>query len=129
MRGAALFAIATALVVGSGAASPASTQVEPGLTGKVLRGPTRPVCIFDRPCYAPFKGTLVFTPLSPGIAMEPVRVQTEANGDYNVLLEAMRYRVKTGIRSRFGGLVKPAFVAVPANAVRRVNFLVDTGIR
>jgi hypothetical protein len=124
-----LFAVATALTVGSGVAAPAPTQVEPGLMGKVLRGPTTPVCRADRPCYAPFKGTLVFTPLKPGVTTGPVRTQSQADGDYRVSLDPMRYRVTTGLRSRFGGLVQPAVVTVPASGMRRVNFVVDTGIR
>jgi hypothetical protein len=124
-----LFAVAATLTVGSGAASPGRTQVEPGLTGKVLRGPTTPVCRANRACYAPYKGTLVFTPANPTVAADPVRTQSQVDGDYKVSLDPRRYRVTTDVRSRFGGLVQPAFVTVPAGAVRHVNFVVDTGIR
>jgi hypothetical protein len=126
-----LFAVAVALVAGVGAASPAATQTDSGLTGKVLRGPTTPVCRDDKPCYASFKGTLVFTPVTTaGTApVTPVREQTAPDGTYRVLLEPARYRVATGARSRFGNAVKPATVTVPQKGMRRVNFIVDTGIR
>ena len=128
MKRTIMFAVAVALVAGVGAASPAATQTESGLTGKVLRGPTTPVCREDRPCYAPFKGTLVFTQVTPGNA--PVREQTAADGTYKVLLDPARYRVTTGARTRFGNLVKPAIVTVSKGAaMRRVNFIIDTGIR
>jgi hypothetical protein len=124
-----LIAVATSLAVGSGAAAPSPSRGDTGLTGKVLRGPTSPVCRFDRPCYAPFKGVLVFSRASPGAAAAPVRAQSQADGDYRVELAPARYKVTTGVRSRFGGLLQPALVRVPATGMRRVNFVVDTGIR
>ena len=133
MKCTTLFAVAVALVAGVGAASPA-TQTDTGLAGKVLRGPTTPVCRAYRPCYAPFKGTLVFTPVTPGIAppVAPVREQTAPDGAYKVMLTPARYRVTTAARSRlprFLNTVKPALVTVPQVGIRRVNFIVDTGIR
>lgn len=125
MKRLALLAAAMTLAAVAGAAAQPVTAT--GLTGKVLRGPTTPVCRADKPCYAPFRGTLVFTPTNT--SRVPVRVQTAANGDYRVLLAAARYRVTTCVRSRFGGLVQPSVVAVPHTGIRRVNFVVDTGIR
>lgn len=121
MRYVVLFAVATGLTVGSSAAAPAPTQAEPALTGKVLRGPTLPVCRADRPCVAPYKGTLIFAPVNPAVATGPIRTQSQADGDYAVSLDPMRYRVATGVRSPLGGLVQPAFVTAPASGVRRVN--------
>jgi hypothetical protein len=126
-----MFAVAVALATGAGAASSAGTQVNIGLTGKALRGPVTPVCRYDRPCYAPFKGTLVFTPVTVGtVPIAPVRAQTAPNGAYRVTLAPARYRVTTGARTRFGNLVKPTIVRVSkAAGMRRVNFIIDTGIR
>lgn len=125
-----MFAVAVALVAGVGAASPAATQTDSGLVGKVLRGPTTPVCREDKPCYAPFKGTLVFTSVTLGPApVAPVREQTAPDGTYKVILAPARYRVTTAARSRFGHTVKPAVVTVPQTGMRRVNFIIDTGIR
>lgn len=130
MRRTTLFAVTVTLVAGIASASPAGTQTDSGLTGKVLRGPTTPVCRADRPCYAPFKGTLVFTRVTTVVGtFAPVRTQSEPDGDYKVLLEPARYRVSTGVRSRFGSLVQPAVVTVPKSGLRRINFVIDTGIR
>jgi hypothetical protein len=102
----------------------------PGLTGKVLHGPTTPVCRANTPCYAPFHGTLVFTPTIAGAGpIVPVKARTTAQGNYAVSLDPTRYRVSTGTRSRFGGVVRPAVVSVPKSGVKRVNFVIDTGIR
>jgi len=122
--------LAAGLTLAATAGTGAQPVTDTGLTGKVLRGPTTPVCRADKPCYAPFKGTLVFTRVTTGVAsFAPVRTQTEANGNYKVLLDPARYRVATGARARFGNLVQPAVVTVPKSGLRRVNFVVDTGIR
>ena len=122
-----LFAVAVTLAAGVGSGSSAVVATTPGLTGKVLRGPTTPVCRVDTPCYAPFKGTLVFTRVTTGES--PVRVRTESDGDYRVFLDPARYRVTTGAGTRFGNAVKPAIVTVAKGTMRRVNLIVDTGIR
>lgn len=125
MKRLALLTAAVTLAVAAGAS--AQPVADTGLTGKVLRGPTTPVCRADKPCYAPFKGTLVFTPINT--SRVPVRVQTAQDGKYKVMLEPARYRVATGARARLGNLVQPAAVTVPRAGMRRVNFIVDNGIR
>lgn len=129
-RIALLLVTAGAVAAASGSLAGA-TALETGLTGKVLRGPITPVCREDKPCYAPYRGVLLFTKVVPAgaEAAAPVRAQTQPDGDYRIALEPSRYRVSTGRASRFGGFVKPAVVAVPSNGVRRVNLIVDTGIR
>lgn len=128
----ALFAVSAVLAIALGVAALTGTAAVPtGLTGKVLRGPVTPVCRFDKPCYAPYKGTLVFTRLVAvgSNPAAPVRTQTTPQGVYSVDLDNARYRVTTGARSRFGGAVKPSVVSVPDTGMRRVNFIIDTGIR
>jgi hypothetical protein len=124
----ALLATVAILVSVGGAGAQAAPST--GLTGKVLRGPTTPVCRADTPCYAPFKGTLVFTRITTGaVTFAPVRTQTEENGHYKVLLDPARYRVTLPTTSRWRGAVKPAVVTVSKGVMRRVNLVVDTGIR
>jgi hypothetical protein len=122
---------AATTIGGVAALAGGSVATETGLTGKVLRGPTTPVCRFNTPCYAPYNGVLVFTPVGVATSGDPaVRTQATAQGNYTVKLAATRYRVTTGVRSRFRGVVKPAFVTVSTTAgMKRVNFVVDTGIR
>ena len=128
----ALTVVAAALVTGVGAMPSTGTRAATGLTGKVLRGPISPVCRPDSPCYLPFKGTLVFTRAVAKSGVPTVkRTQTSATGIYRVLLAPGRYLVKTGARtvpSKFGS-IEPAVAVVPKSGVRRLNFLIDTGIR
>jgi hypothetical protein len=127
---ASMFATA-AVVVAIAVVPQAATAPGSGLAGKILRGPLTPVCREDRPCYAPFKGTITFTPVTadPSVAT-PVRTQSQADGDYRVMLDPMKYRVTVGVRAtRFTNRVKPAFVTVSKNTIRRVNLIIDTGIR
>ncbi len=121
--------VAAGLAAAVAAGGSVGAATAPGLTGKVLRGPTTPVCRADKPCYAPFKGTLIFTEVGAPAGTASVRTQSQADGDYTVRLEQGRYRVATGIRSRFGGLVRPAVVTVPSSGLRRINLVIDTGIR
>jgi hypothetical protein len=127
---ATMFATATA-VVGVALVPQAATAPGSGLSGKILRGPLTPVCREDRPCYAPFKGTITFTPVTadPSVAA-PTRTQSQPDGDYKVLLDPMKYRVTVGAaRANRTNRVKPAFVTVSKSSIRRVNFIIDTGIR
>jgi hypothetical protein len=131
IRTALALALAAA-IAGTGSAAPGGAFVaKSGLTGTVRRGPVTPVCRVGQSCYAPFKGTLVFTALVPAGSkpVVPVRAQTASTGAYTVNLEPNRYRVTTGARSRFRIAVKPGIVSVPPTGMRRVNFVVDTGIR
>lgn len=129
-RIASLVVVAFVAVLASSGALAGRMRVETGLTGKVLRGPTTPVCRANRPCYTPFQGTLVFTPVTAGAGpIVPVKTQTTAEGNYTVSLDPTRYRVTTGVRSRFRGVVRPSVVSVPKTGMKRVNFVVDTGIR
>jgi hypothetical protein len=131
IRASLLMSIAAISVVGGAGMAPQATAQEPtGLRGTVLRGPVSPVCRVGRPCYVPFRGTLVFAPLNAAqSSLEPVRTQTQLDGDYRATLEPARYRVTTARRSRFGSLVKPGTVTVPQSGMRHVDFVVDTGIR
>jgi hypothetical protein len=127
-----MLASVAAMAVAAGAATvpQATAQDATGLTGKARRGPITPVCRIGRPCYAPYRGTLVFTPLNAQQqSLSPVRTQTQQDGDYRVKLDPARYRVTTPRGTRFGGLVKPSPVTVLQSSMRHVNFVIDTGIR
>ena len=127
-----LIALALAVVTGLGAVSSFGSQTATGLTGKVLRGPISPVCRTDSPCYVPFKGTLVFTRVvSISGAPAAKRAQTSTSGTYRVLLAPGRYLVRSSrtVPSKFGSGVAPEVAVVPKTGIRRLNFLIDTGIR
>jgi hypothetical protein len=108
--------------------APAGTQPATGLKGKVLRGPVSPVCRAGTPCYVPYNGRLVFTPFRVAASVRIVR--TTAKGMYAAPLVPGRYRVSTGTAAKLVGRnVEPGVVTVPKSGTRRVDFVVDTGIR
>ena len=123
-----LLVLPVALALSVGAAAPAGTQPTTGLKGKVLRGPVSPVCRIDTPCYVPYRGRLIFTPFR--ISSSVADIRTSLKGMYTASLAPGRYRVSTRIGQKFQGRnVEPEVVLVPKTGTRRVDFIVDTGIR
>jgi hypothetical protein len=117
-----------ALVLAVGAAAPAGTQPTTGLKGNVWRGPVSPVCRIDTPCYVPYNGRLIFTPFRLTVPVKAIR--TTIKGLYTASLSPGRYRVTTRSGPKFVGRnVEPEVVLVPKAGTRRVDFVVDTGIR
>jgi hypothetical protein len=94
------------------------------LHGQVLRGPTMPVCRVDTPCVEPAARIRLFFSRSG----RTTTAKTDAKGRYRVSLAAGTYAVRTDQRP-FGTVPRPAVVRVRANAVRKVDFDIDTGIR
>jgi hypothetical protein len=93
-----------------------------GLHGVVMRGPTMPVCVAEKPCSAPAKHVRVSF-LRDG---RSYRTVTDSRGGYRIALAPGRYTIRvTG--DRFG--VKPATVVVASGRFARQNLYVDTGIR
>ena len=109
---------ALALGVGSAAGSSAS-----GLRGRVMRGPTMPVCRVGVPCEAPARGLkLVFYRSG-----KPVKTATTNDqGWYRVTLRSGPIRVRT---TRAGDVVQPVRTIVPSGRVKRFDIHIDTGIR
>lgn len=96
-----------------------------GLHGVVVRGPTAPVCRVGVPCSKPAVGAvLVF---SRGARV--VRVRVAARGRYSVRLAPGVWSVRVAPTPRVGFGIRPARVDVAADARRRVDFQIDTGIR
>lgn len=96
-----------------------------GLTGKVMRGPTQPVCRVDEPCEEPARGVkLVFSRSGKVVA----RATTNQKGWYRVTLRPGRYAVTTG-NPRVARNFSPKTAMVPKDRVKRMDFDIDTGIR
>jgi hypothetical protein len=94
-----------------------------GLYGVVTRGPTKPVCMVDQPCSAPYPhATLVFS--RSGTTAR--RAVTDAKGRYRIALPPGRWSLRVQ-GARFGWA--PTSVTVPRARYGRVNVDVDTGIR
>ena len=93
------------------------------LHGQVMRGPIAPICRDGQPCYEPAAGVR----LSFSRAGKTTNVMTDAKGFYRLRLQPGAYTVRTN--QRFGTRPQPGRVSVVAGHARRVNFLIDTGIR
>jgi len=96
-----------------------------GLKGKVMRGPTQPVCYVNQPCDEPAKGVrLVFYRSGKAVA----RATTNQKGWYRVTLRPGRYAVST-MNPRVAQNFSPKSATVPKSGVKRQDFDIDTGIR
>ena len=96
-----------------------------GLRGKVMRGPTQPVCRVNEPCEEPAPGVrLVFYRSGKVVA----RARTNQKGWYRVTLRPGRYTVGTQ-NPRVSKNLSPKSATVRTSTVRRVDFDIDTGIR
>ncbi len=122
-------AVALLAVVGAAPAWASGSATEVAARGTLYgileRGPTRPVCEAEEPCEAP----------APGVRLSFLRagrlvatVVTSRGGAYRIRLPAARYAVRTSARP-FGTIPTPPSARVVAGRSRRVDFLIDTGIR
>jgi hypothetical protein len=114
-----------ALVVLAATVAPAGAVSRTGLHGTVMRGPTRPVCLIGQPCDEPAAGvTLVFTRNG-----SERRVRTGQLGGYRIALAPGAYSVRVGPSPRIGRGLEPRSVRVRVGTFRRIDFMIDTGIR
>jgi hypothetical protein len=114
-----------ALVVASAHAGAAQVPSS-GLRGKVMRGPTRPVCLESEPCESPAAGVVLQFWRSGDLV---ARARTGPLGGYAIRLRAGVYSVKSAQVPRIGAGLTPRQVRVPRGRVARVDFLIDTGIQ
>ena len=87
------FAVLATLVLGCGSAgggTATSGEAASGLNGRVMRGPTMPVCYVGRPCDEPARGVkLIFSRSGKVVA----RTTTNQKGRYRI---ALRLRLLLG---------------------------------
>ena len=122
MRNTIGIATLAALVLGCSSALGGTAT---GLKGKVMRGPTQPVCRVDEPCEEPARGVkLVFSRSGKVVA----RATTNQKGWYRVTLRPGRYAVTTN-NPRVAKNFSPKTATVPKDRVKRMDFDIDTGIR
>jgi hypothetical protein len=122
VRKAVGLALLATLVFGSASAGGGTAT---GLRGKVMRGPTQPVCRVNDPCEEPARGVrLVFYRSGKVVA----RATTNEKGWYRVTLRPGRYTVGTQ-NPRVSKNLTPKTATVPTGSVRRVDFDIDTGLR
>ena len=122
MRTAVGVALLGVLAFGCGSAGGGTST---GLRGKVMRGPTQPVCYVNDPCEEPARGVrLVFYRSGKIVG----RATTNQKGWYRVTLRPGRYTVGTQ-NPRVSRNLSPKTATVPTSTVRRVDFDIDTGLR
>jgi hypothetical protein len=122
MRKAVGLGILVTLAFGCGSAGGGTAT---GLRGKVMRGPTQPVCRVNEPCEEPAPGVrLVFYRSGKVVA----RARTNQKGWYRVTLRPGRYAVSTS-NPRVAKNFSPKRATVPKSGVKRQDFDIDTGIR
>lgn len=117
-----LVALATPMLSLGGA--PAATPVS-GLRGRVLEGPTAPVCRTEDSCEKPARGVVLRFARAGKLVAE---AKTTSAGRYSVRLRPGSYAVKTP-RRRVGTGLTPRIVQVPRGRIGRVDFHLDTGIQ
>jgi hypothetical protein len=123
MRRAVSLALLATLALGCGSASGGTATS--GLKGRVMRGPTTPVCRVNVPCEEPARGIkLIFSRSDKVVA----RTTTSQKGYYRIALKPGTYSVRTN-RPAFEKVPQPSRVAVRDDTFRRVVFHIDTGIR
>ena len=122
MRKAVGLAVLIALAFGYASAGSGTAT---GLRGKVMRGPTQPVCRVNEPCEEPARGVrLVFSRSGKVVA----RARTNQKGWYRVTLRPGRYAVST-MNPRVAKNFSPKSATVPKTGVKRQDFDIDTGLR
>lgn len=117
-------AVLATLTLGCGSSAGGGTATG-GLKGRVMRGPTMPVCRVGVPCEAPAPGVkLMFIRSGKVVA----RATTTEKGAYRIGLKRGTYSVRTD-RRFFESTPQPSRVSVPSDRFKRVDFHIDTGIR
>jgi hypothetical protein len=120
MRVAVLLALVAAFV----AAAPASSTVGSGLTG-VVKVPIG-TCLDGTDCGGGASG-IVLAFSTEGRAVK--RVTSNATGRYRIMLRPGTYTVTAPLMESPRVRVSPKTVRVVKGSYRRVDFLVDTGVR
>lgn len=116
-------AVLATLVLGCGSAGGGTATS--GLKGRVMRGPTTPVCRVGVPCEEPARGVkLVFSRSGKVVG----RTTTNQKGYYRIPLKRGTYSVRTN-RPASEKVPQPSRVTVPSDRFKRVVFHIDTGIR
>ena len=122
MRKAVGLALLVAFAFGCGSAGAGTAT---GLRGKVMRGPTQPVCRVNEPCEEPAKGVRLVVYRAGKLVGGAT---TNQKGWYRVTLRPGRYTVST-MNPRVARSLSPKRASVPKTGMKRQDFDIDTGLR
>lgn len=95
------------------------------LHGIVMRGPTTPVCMTDKPCSEPAVGAVLAFSRNGRVA---ARARVGQGGRYSVRLAAGVYSVRQVPAPKVDFGIRPDRVRVRGVSTR-ADFFIDTGIR
>ena len=101
---------------------PLDGATKTGLHGLVVRSPSTPVCVAEKPCSAPVPHAMIRFARGGVLKI----ATTNATGRYSIALAAGRY-VVTMPAARFG--LRPGTVTVVNGKMATANFVIETGIR
>lgn len=122
----ATFVALSLLLALAGCDRPAAPDDTTGLSGVVLRGPTRPVCQVDIPCDAPFSASFTIEQSGRRVAT----FHSGVNGEFTVSLAPGDYTV---VPDADAPIVSPQSqtkaVQVRPSGFTSVQLEFDTGIR
>jgi hypothetical protein len=122
--GLGLAAVALAMVsAGSAARAPAS--LASGVRGRVMQGPTKPICQVGDPCEEPAPGVILVFSRSGKVAG---RAKSNQSGAYSLKLRPGRYYVRA-THTPLAKTLKPTSIRVPRGRFSRITFHLDTGIQ
>jgi hypothetical protein len=96
-----------------------------GLEGTVLSGPTRPVCLVDQPCTAPFKSGFEVRQTGQVVA----RFESDSDGHFLILLAPGTYSVSPDASAPLLARADAHQVTVGPGELTHVQLEFDTGIR
>jgi hypothetical protein len=128
------FLVSILVVTLGGSAGSTGATVANGIQGVVLRGPTTPVCMAERPCSSPVVGALVTARrASSSLAAIAARGHTDLKGRFRFALAPGSYVVTVAMGSATRSLRPPRSstrrVLVRSGRFTNVRFVFDTGIR
>jgi hypothetical protein len=103
------------------AAAAAAPPVGTGISGRVRRGPIRPVCVAGLPCDAPAAGVLVEIDSGRTVV---ARLRTEKDGRFLLRTPPGSYVVRVVAKR-----AAPVMIRVRAGFFSRVSLSIDTRIR
>ena len=120
-----LLGIAALAALSLGCSSAGGGTAANGIQGRVMRGPTMPVCRIGVPCEAPAAGVKLAVVRSGKVV---ARATTNRRGWYRVPLKVGPYTVRMASRD-YQLMPQPRRVRVTSGRFKRVDFHIDTGIR
>lgn len=106
---------------------PQINNIQSGIYGKAILGPTCPVQKEGEVCSQPYQGVIVVK--NSDRTKEITQFMTNADGTFRVVLPPGQYYLSQDPKTRFPKFLKEQLIAVEPDKFTEVNLSLDTGIR